>query len=145
MKNGCSPILSALLGVGDEKPRWMTGSQMRSLTPDANGVAAAHGIDWFLARHCDWPPSVAGPARGFEVQDGLALLQLIRRLVKAGGIEDIELAALAMLRARLVKQIEEVTGVNHDSAVVQAMQRRTRAQAAAPVTSNGAAQQPLAS
>jgi hypothetical protein len=61
--------------------------------------------------------------KGIEVQDGLAVLQIIRRLVRSGVMEDVELAPLTILRSRLIKQIQEATGVNYDVAVAQAMQR----------------------
>lgn len=75
--------------------------------------------------------------KGLEVQDGLALLQIMRRLVKSGAMEDIELAPLAGLRSKLLARIQEATGVNYDAVVAQ------RARRAASVSmaraSNGAA------
>lgn len=61
--------------------------------------------------------------KGIEVQDGLAVLQIIRRLVKSGVMEDVELAPITILRSRLIKQIQEATGVNYDVAVAQALTR----------------------
>ena len=62
--------------------------------------------------------------KGLEVQDALALLQVIRRLVKSGVIEDIELAAITLIRSKLVKQIQNAAGVNDDRVIAQATQLR---------------------
>lgn len=59
---------------------------------------------------------------GLNVQDGLTILQLIRRLVKSGVMEDIELAPLTDIRTKLVRHIQGATGVNYDVAFAQAMQ-----------------------
>lgn len=56
---------------------------------------------------------------GLQVADAIALLQLIRRLVKVGAMEDYELASLAMLRSKLAKAIQDATGVNYDAATIQ--------------------------
>lgn len=71
--------------------------------------------------------------KGIEVQDALALLQIIRRLVKSGAVEDIELAPLAGLRSKLIGKIQEATGVNHD----QVMAQRARRNAAVPMARAG--------
>jgi hypothetical protein len=52
--------------------------------------------------------------KGLRVADGLAMLQIIRRLVKSGAVEDYELASLALVRAKLTKTILSETGVNYD-------------------------------
>jgi hypothetical protein len=57
--------------------------------------------------------------KGLRVADGLAMLQIIRRLVKAGAVEDYELASLALVRAKLVKAIHEETGVGYDEVFKQ--------------------------
>lgn len=57
--------------------------------------------------------------KGLRVADGLALLQIIRRLVKSGALEDYELASLALLRTKLMKAIQDETGVNYDEALIQ--------------------------
>ncbi len=57
-----------------------------------------------------------------SVQDGLTMLQVIRRLVKSGVMEDLELAPVTEIRTRLVKNIQAATGVNYDVAFAQAMQ-----------------------
>jgi len=64
--------------------------------------------------------------KGIEVQDALAMLHVIRRLVKAGVIEDVELAPIAAVRAKLVKQVQEATGVNFDLAVAKALAGSTQ-------------------
>ena len=59
---------------------------------------------------------------GLSVQDGLTMLQLIRRLVKSGVMEDLELAPVTDIRIKLVKHIQAATGSNYDVAFAQAMQ-----------------------
>ena len=59
---------------------------------------------------------------GLSVQDGLTMLQVIRRLVKSGVMEDLELAPVTDIRTKLVKHIQSATGVNYDVAFAQAMQ-----------------------
>ncbi len=58
-----------------------------------------------------------------RVADGLAMLQIIRRLVKSGALEDYELASLALLRTKLLRAIREETGVNYDEAQLQSAKR----------------------
>ena len=54
------------------------------------------------------------------VQDGVVLLQLVRRLIKSGVMEEQELWAVLVVRAKLVSAIQTATGVNYDVASVQA-------------------------
>lgn len=75
---------------------------------------------------------------GLSVQDGLTMLQVIRRLVKSGVMEDLELAPVTEIRTKLVKNIQSATGVNYDVAFAQAMQMGPAAMAA------GAAASPVA-
>lgn len=82
---------------------------------------------------------------GLSVQDGLTMLQVIRRLVKSGVMEDLELAPVTEIRSKLVKNIQTATGVNYDVAFAQAMQMGPAAMAAgaaatpAAAAANGAA------
>ena len=77
---------------------------------------------------------------GLSVQDGLTMLQVIRRLVKSGVMEDLELAPVTDIRSKLVKNIQTATGVNYDVAFAQAMQMGPAAMAAgAAATPAGAA------
>lgn len=82
---------------------------------------------------------------GLSVQDGLTMLQVIRRLVKSGVMEDLELAPVTEIRSKLVKNIQTATGVNYDVAFAQAMQMGPAAMAAgaaatpAAASANGAA------
>ena len=76
--------------------------------------------------------------KGLEVQDALALLQVIRRLVKSGVIEDIELAAITLIRSKLVKQIQNATGVNYDRVIAEATQMRAPRAPAAREEAEGA-------
>jgi hypothetical protein len=81
---------------------------------------------------------------GLSVQDGLTMLQVIRRLVKSGVMEDLELAPVTEIRTKLVKNIQTATGVNYDVAFAQAMQMgpaamAAGAQAAGAAATNGAA------
>ena len=73
---------------------------------------------------------------GLSVQDGLTMLQVIRRLVKSGVMEDLELAPVTEIRTKLVKNIQSATGVNYDVAFAQAMQMGPAAMAAAGVAAN---------
>src|ERR1041384_3646842 len=73
---------------------------------------------------------------GLTVQDGLTMLQIIRRLVKSGVMEDLELAPVTEIRSRLVNLIQEVSGVNYDVAFAQAMQMGPQAAAAAAMNNN---------
>lgn len=57
-----------------------------------------------------------------SVEDALTLLQIIRRLVKSGVMEDLELAPVSGVRSRLVRMVQDKTGVNYDVAFAQAMQ-----------------------
>jgi hypothetical protein len=68
---------------------------------------------------------------GLTVQDGLTILQIVRRLVKSGVMEDLELAPVTEIRTKLVQQIQDVSGVNYDVAFAQAMQMGPQAAAAA--------------
>ena len=68
---------------------------------------------------------------GLTVQDGLTILQIVRRLVKSGVMEDLELAPVTEIRTKLVQLIQEVSGVNYDVAFAQAMQMGPQAAAAA--------------
>ena len=72
--------------------------------------------------------------QGLNVQDALTMLQLIRRLVKSGVMEDLELTPVTEIRTKLVKQIQSATHVNYDVAFAQAMQMgpAAAAMAAAP-------------
>ena len=58
--------------------------------------------------------------KGMAVQDALTMMQLIRRLVKSGVMEDIELAPVTEVRTKLVRLVQEATGVNYDVAFAQA-------------------------
>lgn len=69
--------------------------------------------------------------KGMAVQDALTMMQLIRRLVKSGVMEDIELAPVTEVRTKLVRLVQEATGVNYDVAFAQAMQMGPAAAAAA--------------
>ena len=75
---------------------------------------------------------------GLTVQDGLTMLQLIRRLVKSGVMEDLELTPVTEIRTKLVKQIQSATGVNYDVAFAQAMQMGPGAAAMAGAASGAA-------
>jgi hypothetical protein len=75
---------------------------------------------------------------GLSVQDGLTMLQVIRRLVKSGVMEDLELAPVTEIRTKLVKNIQTATGVNYDVAFAQAMQMGPAAMAAAAAPAAGA-------
>ena len=77
--------------------------------------------------------------KGLEVQDALTLLQVIRRLVKSGVMEDLELTPVSEIRSKLVKIVQDTTGVNYDVAFAQAMQMGPAAAAAAANQSNAAA------
>lgn len=66
---------------------------------------------------------------GLTVQDGLTILQIVRRLVKSGVMEDLELAPVTEIRTKLVQLIQEVSGVNYDVAFAQAMQMGPQAAA----------------
>ena len=59
--------------------------------------------------------------KGVSVQDALTMMQLIRRLVKSGVMEDLELAPVSEVRTRLVKLLQDATNVNYDVAFAQAM------------------------
>ncbi len=74
---------------------------------------------------------------GLKVQEALTLLQVIRRLVKSGVMEDLELAPVSEIRTRLVRLIQESTGVNYDVAFAQAMQMGPAAAAAAAQQASG--------
>jgi hypothetical protein len=76
---------------------------------------------------------------GLSVQDGLTMLQLIRRLVKSGVMEDLELAPVTEIRTRLVRNIQAATGVNYDVAFAQAMQMGPGAAAMASNAGSAAA------
>ena len=80
--------------------------------------------------------------KGLSIQDGLTVLQLIRRLVKSGVMEDLELAPITEIRTKLVKQIQAVTSVNYDVAFAQAMQMGPAAAAMASQSADGAAAAP---
>lgn len=69
--------------------------------------------------------------KGVSVQDALTMMQLIRRLVKSGVMEDLELAPVSEVRTRLVKLLQDTTNVNYDVAFAQAMQMGPAAAAAA--------------
>lgn len=66
------------------------------------------------------------------VQDALTMLQLIRRFLKSGVMEDLELAPVSELRGKLVKAVEGATNVNYDVAFAQAMQQMGSAAMPAP-------------
>lgn len=66
-----------------------------------------------------------------SVQDVLTMMQLIRRLVKSGVMEDMELAPVTEVRTKLVQLLQDQTGVNYDVAFAQAMQMGPGAAAAA--------------
>ena len=74
---------------------------------------------------------------GLSVQDGLTMLQVIRRLVKSGVMEDLELAPVTEIRTKLVKNIQSATGVNYDVAFAQAMQMGPAAMAAGAAANPG--------
>jgi len=76
---------------------------------------------------------------GLSIQDAMTIMQLIRRLVKSGVMEDLELAPVTELRTKVVKLIEGATGVNYDLAIAQAMQGGPAAAAAANAKRNGEA------
>ena len=78
---------------------------------------------------------------GLNVQDALTMLQVIRRLVKSGVMEDLELAPVTEIRTKLVKQIQSATNVNYDVAFAQAMQMGPGA-AAMAAAQNGPAVPP---
>jgi hypothetical protein len=80
--------------------------------------------------------------KGLSVQDGLTVLQLIRRLVKSGVMEDLELAPITEIRTKLVKQIQVVTNVNYDVAFAQAMQMGPAAAALANQSGDTSAASP---
>lgn len=69
--------------------------------------------------------------KGVSVQDALTMMQLIRRLVKSGVMEDLELAPVSEVRTRLVKLLQDATSVNYDVAFAQAMQMGPAAAASA--------------
>ena len=77
---------------------------------------------------------------GLSVQDGLTMLQVIRRLVKSGVMEDLELAPVTEIRTKLVKNIQTATGVNYDVAFAQAMQMGPAARAAGAAAAAGGAE-----
>ncbi len=77
--------------------------------------------------------------KGLSVQDGLTVLQLIRRLVKSGVMEDLELTPITEIRTKLVKQIQAVTSVNYDVAFAQAMQMGPAAAAMAGQSADNSA------
>ena len=77
---------------------------------------------------------------GLSVQDGLTMLQVIRRLVKSGVMEDLELAPVTEIRTKLVKNIQSATGVNYDVAFAQAMQMGPAAMAAGAAAAAGGAE-----
>jgi hypothetical protein len=77
---------------------------------------------------------------GLSVQDGLTMLQVIRRLVKSGVMEDLELAPVTEIRTKLVKNIQTATGVNYDVAFAQAMQMGPAAMAAGAAAAAGGAE-----
>jgi hypothetical protein len=62
--------------------------------------------------------------KGLRVADGLAMLQIIRRLVKSGAVEDYELTSLTLLRTKMIKGLYEATGVSYDDAQLQATKKR---------------------
>ena len=59
--------------------------------------------------------------RDINVQDGVSLLQLIRRLVRSGVIEELELTGVGALRSRLTASVEAACGVNYDVAFAQSL------------------------
>ena len=69
--------------------------------------------------------------KGICVQDALTMMQLIRRLVKSGVMEDVELAPVAEVRTKLVGLLQDTTSVNYDVAFPQAMQMGPAAASAA--------------
>ena len=69
--------------------------------------------------------------KGMSVQDALTMMQLIRRLVKSGVMEDLELAPVAEVRTNLVRVLQDTTSVNYDVAFAQAMQMGPAAASAA--------------
>ncbi len=76
---------------------------------------------------------------GLTVQDGLTMLQLIRRLVKSGVMEYFYLTAITEIITHLVKNVQAVTGVNYDIAFAQAMQMGPGAAAMAGAANAGGA------
>lgn len=65
------------------------------------------------------PEGLSKELGSITVQDGVSLLQLVRRLVKAGVIEEQELAGIGALRSRLTASIEAACGINYDVAFAQ--------------------------
>ena len=77
--------------------------------------------------------------KGISVQDALTMMQLIRRLVKSGVMEDVELAPVTEVRTKLVRLLQDTTSVNYDVAFARAMQMGPAAAAAAAAASAKAA------
>ena len=55
------------------------------------------------------------PLNGLVVQDALMVIQVIRRIVKSGILEDQELLPLGILRQKITTAIKQTTGVDYDS------------------------------
>jgi hypothetical protein len=70
---------------------------------------------------------------GLVVQDAVVAMQLIRRFVKSGQLEDIELFPMALLRGKLVSAVQAATGVNYDDPKTQVATVTTPAPEAAAV------------
>lgn len=79
---------------------------------------------------------------GLTVQDALTMLQVIRRLVKSGVMEDLELAPVTDIRTKLVRHVQTATGVNYDVAFAQAMQMGPGAAAMGGAASGAPGQPP---
>ncbi len=64
--------------------------------------------------------------KGLRVADGLAMPQIIRRLVKSGAVEveDYELALLALPRTKWMTAIQGETGVAYDEAQMRSARKR---------------------
>ena len=62
------------------------------------------------------PENLTAEVRSINVQDVVTFLQLIRRLVKSGTIEEQELVGIGALRARLIASVEAACSVNYDVA-----------------------------
>jgi len=55
------------------------------------------------------------PVSGLTAQDCAVGLQIIRRLVKSGQLEDVELATVSLFRIKLANAIREATGIDYDN------------------------------
>lgn len=53
---------------------------------------------------------------GLTVQEAVIALQVIKRVIKTGALEETELGTVAVLRMKLIEAIRAATGIHYDRA-----------------------------